>query len=238
MASLTDNFLGRRNRPGAGRPTLNTTPLAPPIQTKLDGLPALIAAQQAKCEQLALALIQGKIEQATLDTEVAALDALKAQERTLTAALAEAKRQDELARQARRGAQRAKEVAAVKQAVQDRDAAAKELASALDVAGKAYHRLLNANDAIRRNVPSGEQLRAPTEFAAATIQRYVAAETYRVSAVVQGVGIGRVLPGAASPDQLHKHNPDGIPRLVDVIAKSGAGIVHELSGSVEDAKAS
>ena len=227
--SLTDNF--RRNKPGAGRPPTYTAPLAPPLRDKLGAVRHQIEQLGPKIEQLSLAVTLGEVDRSALDSENATLDALKVQERTLTAALAEAERVDRAAMIKRRSAQRAKELAALKQAVADRDAAAKAFTSAITAAADAFHKLLDANTAIIRGVPFGDQLPASAEFSVRALRNAVAAEMARVSAS-PGDQNGRALPGSEAGSQLLKFQPENIPPLADVIAKSGAFVLRELTESV------
>jgi hypothetical protein len=224
--SVIDTIRGKAPSPPA---TKFPQPALPIVRRKLDEAQAALAAQEQKCAELGVDVAMGEIDPSVLTTERKVLYGLRQDVEQLQAAAKVAEQRDKTTLEAQRQSIRKTQLAAARKHLQARDAAAAALSAALTEASKQYRLLVEHSAQAQAAKPIGLN-----QWPGA-IARLVAAEMYRVSADVVGVGIRNVLPGAAAPDIMHKHNPQGVAPLAETISKTSAGVAARLTEFVKGA---
>jgi hypothetical protein len=231
--SVIDTIRGKAPSPPA---TKFPQPALPIVRRKLDEAQAALAAQEQKCAELGVDVAMGEIDPSVLTTERKVLYGLRQDVEQLQAAAKVAEQRDKTTLEAQRQSIRKTQLAAARKHLQARDAAAAALSAALTEASKQYRLLVEHSAQAQAAKPIGlNQWPGAEEFKPSAIARLVAAEMYRVSADVVGVGIRNVLPGAAAPDIMHKHNPQGVAPLAETISKTSAGVAARLTEFVKGA---
>jgi hypothetical protein len=228
--SLTDNF--RRNRPGQGRKALPEFEV-PKVEGKLAQARAAVEAAEAKHAGLSFDYARGLIDHGVVAQATQEVTTARQLVETLEAALRVAEEHDKEAQTARRLHTQKNNLQQVKRHLDARDEAAKQLASAVADVVRAYRALQDFSKRATECLPIGlTEFPAHHAFAARTIERLVSHEFYRQS---HSGTPGHTLPGAASPDIMHRDNATAIRPLADAVTETSAFVMTKLEALVPDA---
>jgi len=227
--SLADNF--RRNRPGQGRKALPAFEV-PRVEAKLADARVAVEAAETKHAGLSFDYARGLIDHSVVAEAAQAVANAHQLVETLEAALRVAEEHDKEAQLAHRLHNQKTRLQEVKKHLDARDEAARQLASAVADLVRAYRALQEHSKRATECLPVGlTEFPGHHGYTVKAISRLVSHEFFRQS----GSDPVHQIPGAASPDIMHRHNASAVPPLADAVAETSAFTMQKLEALVPDA---